>query len=105
MKRRQLYIVYGGLWLLLGFLLLSSLPKELAHQWAGQGSLVLPLLIIYGAPVLVLYLISAFLFDVREEILTRKLLLTFLRRRRILITAFVFAIISLLLLILTTVHP
>ncbi len=105
MKRRQLYILYGGLWFLLGFLLLSSLPKELAHHWAGQGSLVFPLLLIYGAPVLILYLISAFLFDVREEILTRDMFLTFLRRRRMLITAFVFAIVSLLLLILETIHP
>ncbi len=105
MKRRQIYIIYLGLWLVLGFLLLSNVPRELAHQWAGRGSLMFPLLIIYGAPVLALYLLSAILFDIREDTITRESLLIFFQRRRMLITAFVFAIIALILLILASVHP
>jgi len=105
MKRQRLYIIYLCLWIVLGFLLFSSLPKELAHQWAGRGSLMLPLLVIYGVPVLALYLLSAILFDIREDPVTRETLRRFFHRRRMLITAFVFAIIALILLIIATVHP
>jgi len=102
MKRRHLYILYLGLWILAAILLLSGFPKELAHHWAGRGSLALPLTIIYGLPILLLYLFTAFLFDFSGELADKDQVLLFLRRRRMVIVGFLFALAALLLLILKT---
>ncbi|HOF05051.1 MAG TPA: hypothetical protein PK175_01700 [Syntrophales bacterium] len=100
MKRRRLYIIYLGLWLLTAYILLSGAPKELAHHWAVRGSLALPLLVIYGLPIFLLYLFSAFLFDFRGETAGKDQLLTFLKRRRLPIAGFLFCLAVLVLLIL-----
>ncbi len=102
MKRRHLYILYLGLWILAAFLLLSGFPKELAHHWAGRGSLALPLTIIYGLPIFLLYLRTAFLFDFRGDPAGKDQFLLFLRRRRMVVIGFLFALAALILLILKT---
>ncbi|MEI7636819.1 MAG: hypothetical protein WCJ37_05895 [Syntrophus sp. (in: bacteria)] len=105
MKRQHLYIVYIGLWILLFMVLLSSPAKQLFHQWAGKGALVYALLFIYGLPVFLLYLLSAFLFDVRAEVIRKEDLFSFLVRRRMLITMNLFVIIAIVLLILASYTP
>lgn len=102
MKRRRLYIIYLGLWVLTAFILRSGFPKELAHHWAGQGSLALPLTVIYGLPIFLLYLFTVFLFDFRGESVNRGQVLLFLRRRRLAIVGFLFALAVLIHLILRT---
>ncbi|MCX5826861.1 MAG: hypothetical protein NTV58_02530 [Deltaproteobacteria bacterium] len=105
MKRQHLYIVYIGLWICLLMLLLSPPAKQLVNQWAGKGSLVQALLFIYGIPVSLLYLLSAFLFDVRADVIRKEHIISFLGRRRMLIMMFLFAIIALILLILASFAP
>jgi hypothetical protein len=105
MKRQHLYIVYIGLWMCLLALLLSTPVKQLVNQWAGRGSLVQALLFIYGIPVSLLYLLSAFLFDVRAEVIRKEDIISFLGRRRMLIIMFMFVIIALILLILVSFAP
>jgi len=105
MKRRHLYIVYIGLWMCLFMVLLSSPAKQLVHQWAGKGGLFSALLFIYGLPVFLLYLLSAFLFDVRGEVIRKEDLISFLIRRRMLITMNLFVIIALILLVLSSYTP
>lgn len=105
MKRQHLYIVYIGLWIFLLMLLLSPPAKQLVNQWAGKGSLVQALLFIYGIPVSLLYLLSAFLFDVRADVIRKEHIISFLGRRRMLIMMFLFAIIALILLILASFAP
>ncbi|MCK9196412.1 MAG: hypothetical protein M0P16_05445 [Syntrophales bacterium] len=105
MKRKQLYIVYIGLWICLFMVLLSSPAKQLVHQWAGKGALVYALLFIYGLPVFLLYLLSTFLFDVRAAVIRKEDLISFLVRRRMLITMNLFVIIAIVLLILASYTP
>lgn len=102
MKRRHLFIVYIGLWICLLALLLTAPAKQFLNQWAGQGSLLQALLVIYGIPVSLLYLLSAFLFDVRGEVIRQEDLISFLGRRKMLIIMFLFVIIALILLILAS---
>ncbi len=105
MKRQHLYIVYIGLWICLFVVLLSSPAKQLVHQLAGKGALVYTLFFIYGLPVFLLYLLSAFLFDVRAELILKEDLISFLVRRRMLITMNLFVIIALILLVLASYTP
>jgi phosphotransferase system glucose/maltose/N-acetylglucosamine-specific IIC component len=84
-------------------LLLSAPVKELVNHWAGRGSLVQALLLIYGIPVSILYLLTAFLFDVPAEEIRKEHLVTFLGRRKMLIMMFLFVIIALILLIMASV--
>jgi len=85
--------------------LLSPPVKQLVHQWAGKGALVYALLFIYGLPVFLLYLLSAFFFDVRAEVIRKEDLISFLVRRRMLITMNLFVIIAVILLILASFAP
>lgn len=105
MKRQHLYIVYIGLWICLLALLLSAPAKQLVNQWAGRGSLVQALLFIYGIPVSLLYLLSAFLFDVRADVIHKEHIISFLGRRRMMIIMFIFVIIAVILLILASFVP
>jgi hypothetical protein len=105
MKRQHLYIVYIGLWICLLMLLLSAPVKQLVNQWAGKGALVYALFFIYGLPIFLLYLLSAFLFDVRAEMIRKEDIISFLVRRRMLITMNLFVIIALILLILVSFAP
>jgi len=105
MKRQRLYIVYIGLWIYLFMVLLSPPVKQLVHQWTGRGALVYALLFIYGLPVFVLYMLTAFLFDVRAEVIRKEDLMSFLVRRRMMITMNLFAIIAVILLILSSYAP
>jgi MFS family permease len=105
MKRHHLYIVYIGLWMCLLALLLSVPAKQLVHQWAGRGSLGQALFLIYALPVSLLYLLSAFLFDIREDVLHREHIISFLGRRRMLILMFMLVIIALILLMLASFAP
>jgi len=105
MKRQHLYIVYTCLWICLLMLLFSPAAKQLINQWAGKALPVYILLFIYGIPVFLLYLLTAFLFDVRTEVIGKEHLLPFLVRRRMLIAMYLFAIIALALLILSSFAP
>ncbi|HAJ28060.1 MAG TPA: hypothetical protein DCG53_12595 [Syntrophus sp. (in: bacteria)] len=105
MKRQHLYIVYIGLWICLLMLLLFPPAKQLVNQWAGRGSLAQALLLIYGIPVFLLYLLSAFLFDVRTEVIRKEDIISFLGRRTMRIIMFLFVIIALILLILASFAP
>jgi hypothetical protein len=105
MKRQHLYIVYISLWICLFALLLSTAAKQFVNQLAGKGSLVQALLFIYGIPVSLLYLLSAFLFDVRGDVIRKEDIISFLGRRRMLIMMFLFVIIALVLLILASFAP
>lgn len=105
MKRQHLYIVYIGLWICLLMLLSSSPAKQLVNQGAGRGSLVQALLFIYGIPVFLLYLISAFLFDVRAEVIRKEDISSFLGRRTMRIIMFLFVILAIILLILASFAP
>jgi MFS family permease len=105
MKRKHLYILYIGLWICLFALTLSVPVKQFANELAGRGSLVQALLFIYGVPVSLLYLLTAFLFDVRAEVIRKEHIISFLGRRRMLIMMFLFVIIALILLILASFTP
>jgi len=105
MKRQHLYIVYIGLWVCLFTVVLSSPAKQLVHQWADKGALVYALLFVYGLPVFLLYVLSAFLFDVRAEVIRKEDLISFLVNRRMLITMNLFVIIALILLVLASYTP
>ena len=105
MKRQHLYIVYIGLWICLLMLLLSPPAKQLVHQWSGKGPPACTLLFIYGVPVFLLYLLSAFLFDARAEVIRKKDIISFLVHRRMLITMNMFVIIALTLLVLASYTP
>jgi hypothetical protein len=105
MKRKHLYILYIGLWICLFTLILSAPIKRFVNELAGRGSLIQALLFIYGVPVSLLYLLSAFLFDVRAEVISKEQILSFFERRRMLIMMFLFVIIAVILLILTSFAP
>jgi len=99
MRRLHLFIIYGLLWILtIGNLLLNA--DFFRHQAGavGQAGAIAWFMILFGPFFLVLYLLTAFLFDTREEDITQDLLRAFLYRRRMLIGLFIFSMVMFVLL-------
>ena len=90
MKRSYLYFFYAALWILTIWLLYGV-------RLSGAGPL--PTMFFYGAPVFLLYILTLFLLDVREDTLDPSLVKAFFRRRQLAIGFFLFGMIVLILLL------
>lgn len=99
MKRSRLKLIYGLLWVLTTglFLVVGGAFREVAGA-SGQAVAIARFMLLFGPPFFVLYLLTAFLFDVREEIVTVEHFRTFLYRRRLPVGLFVFSLIVFVLL-------
>jgi len=99
MKRLHLQIIYGLLWILTSgfFLINADYFRQLAVS-VGQAMAIARFMIFFGPAFFVLYLTTAFLFDVKDEILTGAHLKSFLSRRRLPIGLFLFALVVFVLL-------
>lgn len=90
MKRRHLYFLYTTLWALAIWLFYVVQPQ-------GLGPLTI--LLLYGPPVFILYLVSLFLLDVPGDVIAPALVKTFLQRRWLAIGFFAFGMVILILLL------
>jgi hypothetical protein len=99
MKRSRLKLIYGLLWVLTTalFLILSGVFRQVAGA-SGQAVAIARFMLLFGPVFFVLYLLTAFLFDVREETLTMRHFRTFLYRRRLPVGLFVFSLVVFVLL-------
>lgn len=99
MKRSRLKLIYGLLWVLTTglFLVVGGAFREVAGA-SGQAVAIARFMLLFGPPFFVLYLLTAFLFDVREETVTVEHFRTFLYRRRLPVGLFVFSLIVFVLL-------
>ncbi len=94
MKRLHLQIIYGLLWVLTtGFFLINAdFFRQIAGSM-GQAGAIAWFMTFFGPAFFILYLLTAFLFDIKEETLTENHVKTFLYRRRLPIGLFLFSII------------
>jgi len=94
MKRLHLQIIYGLLWVLTtGFFLINAdFFRQIAGSM-GQAGAIAWFMTFFGPAFFILYLLTAFLFDIKEETLTGNHVKTFLYRRRLPIGLFLFSII------------
>jgi hypothetical protein len=99
MKRSHLKIVYGLLWVLTAglFLIVSGAFRQIAGS-IGQAGAIAWFMLLFGPAFFILYLLTAFLFDVREETVTPAQFRAFVYRRRLLVGLFVFSLIVFVLL-------
>jgi hypothetical protein len=90
MNRRQLYLIYTVLWAITLWLFYGIKPSGGNPLW---------ILVLYGPPVFILYLFSAFLLDVREGAINGPVIRAFFKRRQAAIGLFLLALVILILLI------
>lgn len=90
MKRRYIYVFYAAIWILTLWLIYGV-------HLSGAGPLLTMLL--YGPPVALLYIVTLFLMDVRDETFDASQVKAFFRRRRLAIGFFLFGMIVLILLL------
>ncbi len=94
MKRFHLQIVYSLLWMLTtGLFLISTDTFRQIAGVSGQAGAIARFMILFGPAFFILYLLTAFLFDVREETVTTAQFRAFLYRRRLLVGLFLFSMI------------
>ena len=94
MKRLHLQIIYGLLWVLTtGFFLINAEFFRQIAESMGQAGAIAWFMTFFGPAFFILYLLTAFLFDIKEETLTENHVKTFLYRRRLPIGLFLFSII------------
>jgi hypothetical protein len=86
MNRRSLYMLYVALWAAMIWLFYFLKPS---------GGAPFATLAFYGLPVMVLYLFSLFLIDVRAEVIDGSMIRPFLNRRKIPLLLFLFGLIVL----------
>lgn len=94
MKRLHLQIIYGLLWMLTAglFLINTGTFRQIAGV-SGQAVAIARFMILFGPVFFILYLLTAFLFDVREKTVTAAHFRAFLHRRRLLVGLFIFSMI------------
>lgn len=99
MKRSRLVIIYAVLWILTAglFLVAADTFRQIAGS-DGQAGAIARFMMLFGPAFFILYLLTGFLFDVREENITLTLFRSFLYRRRLLIVLIVFSMILFVLL-------
>ncbi len=99
MKRSHLLILYGLLWLLtVGlFLLNADFFRQLALG-TGQAGAIAWFISLFGPFFFALYLLTAFLFDVRKDDITWVRFKAFLHQRRMLLGLFLFSMVMFVLL-------
>ena len=93
MKRSHLKIIYGMLWVLTTglFLVFAGAFRQIAGV-SGQAWAITRFMLLFGPAFFILYLLTAFLFDVREETMTIAHFRAFFYRRRLLVGMFVFSL-------------
>ena len=94
MKRLQLQIIYGLLWVLTTglFLINAGHFRQMADS-IGQAGAIAWFMILFGPAFFILYLLTAFLFDVRQAFITTAHFKAFLYRRRLPIGLLLFSMI------------
>lgn len=94
MKRSDLKIIYGFIWILTAGLFLINIGtfRQIAGT-GGQAEAIAWFMFLFGPAFFVLYLLSAFLFDVRQTIITTAHFKAFLHRRRLPIGLLLFSMI------------
>jgi len=99
MKRLHLRIIYGLLWVLTTglFLINTGHFRQIADS-IGQAGAIAWFMIFFGPAFFALYLLTAFLFDVRQDVITTAHFKAFLYRRRLPIGLLVFSMILFVLL-------
>ena len=99
MKRSHLLILYGALWVLtIGLLLLNAdFFRQLAVR-NGQAGAIAWFMSLFGPFFFGLYLLTAFLFDVRKDDITWHRFKAFLYQRRMLLALFLFSMVMFVLL-------
>jgi hypothetical protein len=99
MKRLHLKIIYGLLWVLTTGLFLFNAGhfRQIAGS-IGQAGAIAWFMFFFGPTFFILYLLTAFLFDIREEMVTVAHFRAFFYRRRLLIGLLVFSMILFVLL-------
>jgi hypothetical protein len=92
MKRRHLFILYALFWIVaLGLILMNAdFFRHLAMS-VGQATAIALFMAVFGPFFLILYILTGFFFDVRDEDVTMAQLRQYLRRRSILIVLFLFS--------------
>ena len=99
MKRSHLLILYGLFWVLtIGLLLLNAdFFRHLAVR-KGQAGAIAWFMSLFGPLFFGLYLLTAFLFDVRKDDITWGRLKAFLYQRRMMLGLFLFSMVMFVLL-------
>jgi len=94
MKRLHLQIIYSLLWMLTTglFLINAGHFRQMADS-IGQAGAIARFMMLFGPAFFILYLLTAFLFDVREETVTAAHFRVFLYRRRLPIGLLLFSMI------------
>lgn len=94
MKRLHLRIAYSLLWVMTTglFLIFTGRFRELAGD-LGQGGAIAWFMLLFGPAFVLLYLMTAFLFDVRQDTITKMHITSFLYQRRVPIGLLVFSMI------------
>jgi hypothetical protein len=99
MKRPHLRIIYGLQWVLTTslFIINAGHFRRMADS-IGQAGAVAWFMIFFGPAFFILYLLTAFLFDVRQDIVTIAHFKAFLYRRRLPVGLLLFSMILFVLL-------
>ncbi len=99
MKRLHLRIIYALLWVLTAgiFLINAGHFRQVAGN-IGQAGAIARFMIFFGPAFFMLYLLTAFLFDVRQDVVTTAHFRAFLYRRRLPIGLLLFSMILFVLL-------
>ncbi|MDO9559502.1 MAG: hypothetical protein Q7I89_07420 [Syntrophales bacterium] len=100
MKRLHLRIIYALLWLLTTglFIINTGYFRQIADS-IGQAGAIAWFMMLFGPAFFALYLLTAFLFDVRQDVVTTAHFRAFLYRRRLLIGLLLFSMILLVILV------
>jgi hypothetical protein len=99
MKRLHLRIMYGLLWVLTTslFIINAGHFRRIAES-IGQAGAIAWFMVLFGPAFFALYLLTAFLFDVRQNVITTAHFKAFLYRRRLPIGLLLFSMILFVLL-------
>jgi hypothetical protein len=99
MKRFHLRIMYGLLWVLTTslFIINAGHFRRIAEN-IGQAGAIAWFMVFFGPAFFALYLLTAFLFDVRQNVITTAHFKAFLYRRRLPIGLLLFSMILFVLL-------
>jgi hypothetical protein len=94
MKRLHLRIIYALLWLLTTGIFLNHAGhfRQIAGN-IGQAGAIAWFMVFFGPAFFALYLLTAFLFDVRQDVVTTAHVKAFLYRRRLPIGLLLFSMI------------
>jgi hypothetical protein len=99
MKRSRLKMFYGLLWVLTTglFVMVTGIFRQIAGN-IGQAWAIAWFMLLFGPVFFTLYLLTAFLFDVRDETVTPAQFRAFLHRRRLPVGLFLLSLIVFVLL-------